>query len=162
MKGLISIVAFAVVLNPFLFVFAQENTKPVIFDEIKILVKKGDDISQKSVEVEFMQDSLTIAAKDGTLKKTFVYEDIKRAEYSYTKNPRWKTGLGLSAAALAFPLLWIATIPIGFTKHRRHWLTIQTEEDYAVLKLSKSNRKLFMPTFETKTGVTIDPVGEDK
>lgn len=162
MKTTISVIIFAIFLNPLVVLHAQKKADSVIFDEVKILLKDGEDTEQKSVSVEFSGEELNIVSKDGTTQKTFEYSEIKRAEYSYSKTPRWKTGLGLSAAAIAFPLLWVVTIPLGFTKHRRHWLTIQTADDYAVLKLSKSNRKLFMPTFETKTGVTIEAVGEDK
>ncbi len=99
---------------------------------------------------------------DKKIFKTFKYADIKDAEYSYTKNPRWKTGVGLGAASLLFPPLIFIAIPIAFSKHRRHWLTLRTGDDYAVLKLSKSNRKLIMPVFETKSGVNISGIGDDK
>ena len=132
------------------------------FSKIELLVPKGDKAEEKSVVVTFTADSMTITAKDSQFNKTFLYSDIKTAEYSYSKNPRWKTGLGLGAASIVFPPLLLIAIPVGFTKHRRHWLTVRTEKDYAVLKLSKSTRKLFMPTFETKAGVKIEAVGEDK
>lgn len=132
------------------------------FSKIELLVPNGNKVEEKSVVVKFTADSMIIAAKDSQFNKTFLYSDIKTAEYSYSKNPRWKTGLGLGAASIVFPPLLLIAIPIGFTKHRRHWLTIKTENEYAVLKLSKSTRKLFMPTFETKSGITIEAVGEDK
>lgn len=143
---------------------AQTKTaaKVATFEEIELLVQNGNNVDEKRVRVSFEEDSLTITSKNGAVGKTFRYADIRSAEYSYSKNPRWKTGLGLGAAALVFPPLWFVAIPIGFTKHRRHWLTIRTGEDYAVLKLSKSSRKLFIPAFETKSGVRITGVGEDK
>ena len=132
------------------------------FSKIELLVPGGDKAEEKSVVVTFTADSMIITAKDSRFNKTFLYSDIKAAEYSYSKNPRWKTGLGLGAASIVFPPLLLIAIPVGFTKHRRHWLTVRTEKDYAVLKLSKSTRKLLMPTFETKSGVKIEAVGEDK
>lgn len=83
-------------------------------------------------------------------------------EYSYSKNPRLKTGLGLGAASLLFPPLLFIAIPVGFSKHRRHWLTIKTENDFAVLKLSKSNRKFIIPAFKTNSGTNVETLGEDK
>jgi hypothetical protein len=162
MKKIISLLILAVFVNPLIFINAQAKTNPVKFDEIKILLQNGNDTDQRSVTVEFLEESLTIKSEKGAIDKTFKYSDIKRAEYSYSKNPRWKTGIGLGAASIIFPPLLLVAIPLGFTKHKRHWVTIQTENDYAVLKLSKSNRKMFMPTFETKTGVTIEAAGEDK
>ena len=119
---------------------------------------------KKSVELHFLEDELQIrSVANGTVLKTYKYADIKNSEYSYTKSPRWKTGLGLGAAAFfLFPPLLFVAIPLGFTKHRRHWLTIQTENDYAVLKLSKKNRKLILPALEIRTGVEVKGRGEDK
>ena len=141
---------------------AQNGVAATSFDEIELLVQKGNNTAEKSVQVRFAEDSLIIASKNGAITKTFRYSDIESAEYSYSKKPRWKTGLGLGAAALAFPPLLFVALPIAFSKHRRHWLTIRTGEDFAVLKLSKSSRKMFIPAFETKSGVRIKGVGEDK
>lgn len=162
MKTIFIIIILSILLIPVLGIHAQTNSNPVKFTEIKMLLKNGEDTDQESVRVEFLEDSMTIISEKNLINKTFKYADIKRAEYSYSKNPRWKTGLGLGAASVLFPPLLLVAIPLGFTKHKRHWVTIQTDKDYAVLKLSKSNRKMFMPTFETKTGVTIEAVGDDK
>jgi hypothetical protein len=141
---------------------AQGALDRASFSEIELLVQNGNDVDEKSVQVRFLEDSLTITSKNGAIAKTFRYADIKTAEYSYSKNPRWKTGLALGAASILFPPLLFLAVPLGFSKHRRHWVTIQTGADYAVLKLSKSTRKMFIPTFETKSGVTIKGVGEEK
>lgn len=151
----------AFVLNAALPVLAQTNGE--VFDKVELLVPNGEKISEKSVRVRFFENELQIeAVAGGEIYKTFKYSDIKDAEYSYSKNPRWKTGLGLGAASLLFPPLLFIAIPIGFSKHRRHWLTVKTDGDYAVLKLSKKNRKLILPAFEAKTGVTIKGEGENK
>jgi hypothetical protein len=158
---LAAILLCALVFNAFLPVFAQANVD--VFDKVELLVPSGDDIDEKSVRVRFLQDELQIeAVSGGKIYKNFKYSEIKDAEYSYSKSPRWKTGLGLGAASLLFlPLLFVA-IPVGFTKHRRHWLTIKTDGDYAVLKLSKKNRKLILPAFESKTGIRVGGAGENK
>jgi hypothetical protein len=90
------------------------------------------------------------------------YSDITAAEYSYTKNPRWKTGLGIGAAAFVFPPLLLIAIPVGFTKHRRHWVTVRTSNDFAVLKVGKGIRKLFIPAFETRSSVKVTALGDNK
>ncbi|HSK72759.1 MAG TPA: hypothetical protein VK892_13745 [Pyrinomonadaceae bacterium] len=159
MKRISFLLIIVFLLNSGGIVFAQSNPS---FAKVEMLVPNGNETSEKSVVVTFKENLMEIEAKNSSLKKTFNYSDIKAAEYSYSKNPRWKTGLGLGAASLVFPPLLLIAIPVGFTKHRRHWLTIRTENDYAVLKLSKSTRKLFMPTFETKSGIKIEALGEDK
>ncbi|HEX8368407.1 MAG TPA: hypothetical protein VF604_07680 [Pyrinomonadaceae bacterium] len=141
---------------------AQSKAADVSFNEVELLVQNGNNTDEKSVQMRLDENSLTIASKNGAITKTFLYSDIKSAEYSYSKNPRWKTGLGLGAASIVFPPLLLIALPVAFTKHRRHWLTIRTDDDYAVLKLSKSTRKMLIPAFETKSGVRISGVGEEK
>lgn len=159
---LAAVLLSAFVLNAALPGFAQQPNRDV-FGKVELLVPNGDKISEKSVRVRFLESELRIeAVADGKIYKNFKYSEIKDAEYSYSKNPRWKTGLGLGAASILFPPLLFIAIPIGFSKHRRHWLTIKTGGDYAVLKLSKKNRKLILPAFESATGVTVSGAGENK
>jgi hypothetical protein len=133
------------------------------FENIEIMEPKGDNLRETSVRVVLGETSMqVISSSNGTVLKEWSYDKIKSAEYSYTKNPRWKTGLGLGAAGVVFPPLLLIAIPVGFTKHRRHWVTIRTEDDFAVLKVGKGVRKIFMPAFETRTSVPIKALGDDK
>lgn len=158
---LVAILFVALASSTFGPAFAQTNTE--VFNKVELLVPDGEKIAEKNARLKFLEDELQIEAiVDKKILKTFKYSEIKDAEYSYTKNPRWKTGLGLGAAAVLFPPLFFIAIPIGFSKHRRHWLTIKTDGDYAVLKLSKNNRKLILPAFEAKTGLTITGAGDNK
>lgn len=133
------------------------------FENIEFIQPNGDNLRETDVRVEFNDTTMRVISRSNrTIIKEWNYSDIKSAEYSYTKNPRWKTGLGLGAASLLFlPLIFIA-IPVGFTKHRRHWVTVRTENDYAVFKVGKGVRKLFMPAFETRTSIQIQALGDDK
>ncbi len=133
------------------------------FEKVELLVPNGPKTGERSVTLTFLDDELVIAATGREkITKTFKYNEILDAEYSYTKNPRWKTGLGLGVASLVFPPLLLVALPMAFSKHRRHWLTIRTDNDFAVLKLSKMNRKLIVPTFETRSGVSVEGVGDQK
>lgn len=164
MKKLLTVILlFTVISNTTLLLSAQTPKKEEIFEKVELLVANGKRIGEKSARLHFLEGDLQIeSVTNGDILKTFKYSDIKDAEYSYSKNPRWKTGLGLGAAAVVFlPILFVA-IPLGFSKHRRHWLTIRTNNDYAVLKLSKRNRKLVLPAFESKTGIEVKGRGEDK
>ena len=133
------------------------------FDNIEFIQPNGDNLRETDVRVEFDETTMRVISRsNSTVLKEWKYSEIQSAEYSYTKNPRWKTGLGLGAASILFPPLLLIAIPIGFTKHRRHWVTVRTENDYAVLKVGKGVRKLFMPAFETRTSVQIQALGDDK
>ena len=141
----------------------QANTQHALFGKTKLLSQNGNEIKGISVQVRFKKDSLEIGAlTGGTIFKTFEYKEIKNAEYSYTKHPRWKSGLGLGATSMLFPPMLLVAIPLAFTKHRRHWLTVRTEKDYAVLKLSKSTRKILLPAFESYSSIKVEALGENK
>ncbi len=157
--GLIAILLF----NCVVMVNAQTILRDEVFEQIEMISQTGEKIVETDVSVHFGNDSMEIrASKTSAVLKTFKYTDIKNAEYSYSKNPRWKTGLGLGAAAVVFPPILLVAIPLGFTKHRRHWVTMRTEKDYAVLKVSKSLRKIFIPSFETHSSVKVEALGESK
>ena len=128
-----------------------------------MLAPAGDGTTETDVRVQFRDGSMVIvSASDGTVLKEMNYSEITAAEYSYTKNPRWKTGLGIGAAAFVFPPLLLIAIPVGFTKHRRHWVTVRTSNDFAVLKVGKGIRKLFIPAFETRSSVKVTALGDNK
>ena len=157
--GLIAVILFNCVATA----NAQTIAKDEIFQKMEMISQNGEKIVKTDVSVHFGNDSVEIkASKTGAVLKTFKYTDIKNAEYSYSKNPRWKTGLGLGATAIIFPPILLVAIPLGFTKHRRHWVTMRTEKDYAVLKVSKSVRKIFIPSFETHSSVKVEALGESK
>lgn len=142
---------------------APASNASTSFDNIELMEPNGDNLRERSVRVIFDETSMRfVSRQSGTVLKEWSYDKIRSAEYSYTKNPRWKTGLGLGAASIAFPPLLLIAIPVGFTKHRRHWVTIRTDDDFAVLKVGKGVRKVFMPAFETRTSVVIKALGDDK
>jgi len=159
------IVAFLTVflLSGTLAVNAQTTARNEVFGKMELLTQTNEKIREINVRVRFKDGLMQIeSTESGEIFKSFNYADIKKAEYSYTKKPRWKTGLGLGSTAIIFPPILLVAIPLGFTKHRRHWLTLRTNNDYAVLKLSKSTRKIFIPAFESYSSVTVEAFGEDK
>lgn len=150
-------------LSGILAVRSQTTARNEVFGKMVLLTQTNEKIREINVRVRFKDDLMLIeSTENGEVFKSFSYADIKKAEYSYTKKPRWKTGLGLGSTALIFPPILLVAIPLGFTKHRRHWLTLRTNNDYAVLKLSKSTRKIFIPAFESYSSVTVEALGEDK
>lgn len=142
---------------------AQTPSSQYSFQKVQMIERVAEKTHTREVRVVFGEDGLEVLSrKDGSVIRVFRYADIRRAEYSFSKAPRWKTGLGLGLAGVALPPLWLIALPLGFSKHRRHWFTVVTDSDFAVLKLSKSERKLFIPAFETRSGIAVTAVGEDK
>ena len=128
--------------------FAQTSQK---FDA-EMLVSNGKNQDEESISIQFNETSVTFLSNKTELTKTFNYADIKLAEYSYSQKPRYTTGAILGLAVSVFLL------PLMFTKSKKHWMTVQTEKDYVVLKLKKSNRRLITPSFETH-GVKVTDIG---
>ena len=138
-------------LTMFLFLYSALGVDPETFGKSKLVVQQGDKSKMVDVLVVFEEDRLLLTnKKKGEVLKTFEYKDIKSAEYSHSKHPRWKTG-----TALIIPLTNFA-LPFFFMKGKKHWLTIQTEGDYAVLKLDKKNYKFINAAFEGHSGVEVE------
>ena len=158
-KAIVFVILFSLTAGAYTPLSANLET----FQNIELMQANGDNLRETSVRVVFDEGAMRIISRsNNAVLKEWSYEHIKSAEYSYTKNPRWKTGIGLGAASIAFPPLLLLAIPIGFTKHRRHWVTIRTDNDFAVLKVGKGVRKVFMPAFETRTSVQIKALGDNK
>ncbi len=92
---------------------------------------------------------VVIEKKDGTPIKTFSYSDIRSGEYSFGKSPRWMTALLVSPLFL-------------FTGGEKHWFMVESDSDYALMQLDKSNYKLILTSFETRTGKRVETVEESK
>jgi len=130
------------------------------FEQIEILYPNNKKVS---VKVMFLDSEVQIVnKKGGSVLKTFKYTDINSAEYSFSRSPRWREGLAFGAAGILFPPLWLVALPMGFTKTQHHWLTFQSASDYVVLKVNKRVKRLFIPSFETHTGVKVEALGDSK
>lgn len=179
MKLIAYIVSIALLLNACPAIYAQETPpKPSeVFEKVELLTLNGKKLEKLPVRLRLEGKFLIVESKKTAEElKKFRYEDIKFAEYSYSKHPRWKSGAGAAAgvtgAAVAIsPYLLLAVVPwmaipaglmLARSKSKRHWLTIKTGDDYAVLKLDKDIGKLLLPAIETRTGLVVEDVGEKK
>jgi hypothetical protein len=106
------------------------------------------------------EDFQTIIEKDKfkANEKTFSFKDIKVADYSYSKKPMLSGG---GAIATALLVGFIFALPFLFIKKKNHWLTVQTEKEFAVMKLDGSNYRAIIADLETK-GVKVKEVKEEE
>ena len=65
------------------------------------------------------------------------------------------------AVATALLVSVLIGIPLLFVKKKNHWVTIRTENEFAVLKLGRSNFRQILAEFETH-GVKVNHVEEKK
>lgn len=171
----------AVTLNVFPKVYAQDKTSkvPEVFEKVELLVMNGQRVKKLPVRLKLEEKSLVVESKDSTDKlKAFDYEAVKSVEYSFTRHPRWKAGLGVGGGGIAlgggliaagaytgiffFLFTPSAGWALGKTKSRRHWLAVKTKDDYAVLRLDKNDYKYLLAAIETRTSLKVEDVGEKK
>ncbi len=83
--------------------------------------------------------------------KTFLFSDITAANYSFAKKPM----LSVGGATIALVVANVFAIPFLFMKKRKHWMTVQTKNEFVVIKLKGSNYRQIIAEFETH-GVTVN------
>ena len=128
--------------------------------KVEQVVNEGKDSKETDAILAIKQDSFSVTPDKAKFKasgKEFAYADIKTADYSYSKKPLLSTG-GAIATAL---LVGIIVLPLLFMKKKNHWLSIQTEKEFVVIKLDGSNFRQIVKEFETH-GVTVNTVDEEK
>ena len=131
-----------------LVVRAKIAREPLEFRHIQVSVQKEGKTKMRDARIFVENDLVRVVPNEGAAK-TFPSLQIKALTYSYSKHPRWK-----AAAAAAVPLVVFA-IPILFMKSKKHWLTIQGERDFAVLRLHKGNYKQVTAALQSHTGIEV-------
>jgi hypothetical protein len=121
------------------------------FGQAKWMGERDGKIKATSVTLCLEDERLVIRSATAELK-TLPYETIRSAAYTYTKKPRWKEGIGMGFLIGPFAL------PIFFLSGKSHWLTIHGQDGIVVVKLDKSNYKLFLPAFESRSGVKVETI----
>jgi len=128
------------------------------FDKVKFLRQDGDKSREVEAILELGADSLVVRNKEagGGVVKTLHYRAITYATYSQSKHPRWKEGVGAAIAVGVF------AAPVFFMKGTKHWLTVQSAEDFVVIRLDKNNYRLILPALETRSGKAVERAAGDK
>lgn len=153
-QALCVLVVFAIVTVTTRVAFAATNY------EVELTVAQGKKSVETDAVLTFEEKSFAVVPDKAGFKsnaKTFNYSDIKTADYSYAKKPMLSGG-GAVATAI---LLGLFVLPFLFMKKKKHWMTVQTEKDFAVIKLGDNNHRQIVAEFETH-GVKVNTVLEEK
>ena len=127
---------------------AQSNFD--LYDKAALSVQVDGESKSVDVFLQFDADSMAVMSKKTRQAvKDYPYADIRSLEYSYGKSPRWKTALLVSPLFL-------------FSSGKKHWLLTQGPNDFAMLRLDKSNYKMVLATLESKTGKKVTLSGDEK
>lgn len=152
---------FTTFLLTIVFILATSQLTFATDYEIEMVVPDGKKSKQTDAVLRINQDNFELIPDKKSFKqysKTFAYSDLKVADYSYSKKPMLSGG---GAIATALLVGFIFALPFLFIKKKNHWLSIQSEKDFAVLKLDGSNYKAIIAEMGTK-GVVVKEVKEEK
>jgi hypothetical protein len=133
---------------------AHTYSTELVVSEGKKSVETDADLTLNAENFTVVPDKKNFASSSKNIK----YSDIKVADYSYSKKPMLSGG---GAIATALLVGFIFALPFLFIKKKNHWMTIQTEKDFAVMKLGGDNFRQIRADFETH-GVKVNEVAEEK
>lgn len=129
--------------------------------EVEMVVPDGKKSKQTDAVLRINEKNFEILTDKDSFKqhnKNFNFAELKVADYSFSKKPMLSGG---GAVATALLVGFIFALPFLFIKKKNHWLSLQTEKEFAVLKLDGSNYKAIIAEFETH-GVKVTEVKEEK
>ncbi len=138
--------------------FSQTASKPYA---IELVVSEGKKSVETDADIVFNETTFTVVpdkSKYASDKKEFAYTDIVHADQSYSKKPMLSGG---GAVATALLVGFIFALPFLFIKKKKHWMTVQTASDFAVMKLGDKNYRQIAAEFETH-GVKVEDLKEQK
>ncbi|HMS09249.1 MAG TPA: hypothetical protein PKE66_07185 [Pyrinomonadaceae bacterium] len=136
--------------------YAQQ---PTVYS-IEMAVAQGKKSVETDADITFNESTVSIVPDKASMKesaKEFAYSDIKNIDYSFAKKPMLSGG---GAVATALLVGFIFALPFLFIKKKRHWAVIQTENDFAVMKLGTNNHRQIIAEFKAK-GVTVSELKEE-
>ncbi|HVE59714.1 MAG TPA: hypothetical protein VNB22_23080 [Pyrinomonadaceae bacterium] len=122
--------------------FAQTSANRYEAELLKNPNKGGKDTREVNAVLVFEKDALKIISrrKKETFKE-FKYSEIKYVEHSYSKEPFF------SNSTRTMMLSMLTGLPFFLGENEKHWLTVVTENDFAVLKIENDNFRLLKNEF---------------
>jgi hypothetical protein len=121
-----------------------------LFPNAQLTVAEGEKTKQVDVTIAYDAEGFQVIDKKSQKPvKQYSYKSFTAGEYSYSKSPRWKSGVFIS------PFLFLSS-------GKKHWFLVKTADDYALLRLDKGNYKMVIAEWETKTGLKAEAQGDNK
>jgi hypothetical protein len=152
---LTALIAFAFILVTSHAVLATD------YSGVELVVQDGKKSKETDVAFKLTESGMEILPKKKEFQqhaKSFKYSDIKVADYSFSKKPMLSGG---GAVATALLVGFIFALPFLFIKKKNHWLSIQTDNGFAVLKLDGSNYRAILADLGSH-GVKVTEVKEEE
>ena len=137
---------------------AYARTADKLYD-VELVVSEGKKSVETDADIIFGEKTFKVVPDKAKYKestKEFTYTEIKTADHSYSKKPMLSGG---GAVATALLVGFIFAIPFLFIKKKKHWMTVQTEKEFAVIKLGDKNFRNIVAELETR-GVKVNDLKE--
>jgi hypothetical protein len=150
--------ALVAIISLFIVTSAFARTTKGVYD-VELVVPEGKKSVETDADITFGETSFKVVpdkSKYGSMVKEFTYASIKNADHSYSKKPMLSGG---GAIATALLVGFIFALPFLFIKKKKHWMTVQTEKEFAVIKLGDQNFRQIVAEFETH-GVKVNELKE--
>jgi hypothetical protein len=129
---------------------------------VELVVTRGEKSVETDADIMFGETGITIVPDKRSFsdqRREFAYSQVKTVDYSYAKKPMISVG---GAVAVALLISVFAPIPFLFLKKKRYWMTVNTENGYAVLRLGDRNHRQIAAELRSR-GVTVsDLIKEGK
>lgn len=129
---------------------------------VELVVTKDKTSFETDADIIFGEKTVKIVPDKSSLSteiREFAYTDIKFAEQSYSKKPLFSVGGGITTVVLTSLIVPFIAVPFLFIKKKKHWMTVRTDDSYAVLKLGDRNFRQIAAELETR-GVKVSELKE--
>jgi serine/threonine-protein kinase len=117
------------------------------FGDIKLLLAEGEKTTDHDALLTFERGELIVRSRDtGAILKSLPYTSIAAATYSQSRRPRWQEDAGLTAISRNLGGSGF------FLRASKHWLALQTTNDYLIVRLDDKNVRPILSSLESRTG----------
>lgn len=154
---------FITLLTLFCFVTATSafaQTSPSRTYDVELMVPKDKKTVETDADITFDQMTFKVVPDKGQFAgetREIAYADIKNADHSYSKKPMLSGG---GAVATALLVGFIFAIPFLFIKKKKHWMSVQAGDKFAVIKLGDQNFRQIVAEFEAH-GVKVNDLKDE-
>ena len=137
----------------------SQTRAPRTYD-VELLVSKGKKSVETDADITFEEHVFKVVPDKSSFAdqgREIAYGDIKTADHSFAKKPMLSGGGDVATALLVG---FIFAIPFLFIKKKKHWMTVQAGEEFAVIKLGDKNFRQIVAEFESH-GVTVNDLKDE-
>jgi eukaryotic-like serine/threonine-protein kinase len=127
------------------------------FSEVRVLVADGSKTKEQDVSLTLESGGIVVRnGKGDQVLKALPYQEVLSATYSESKRPHWNATPGVAGVPSAFGGSG------SLFQRSRHWLTLQSKDDFLILRLEKDNLPAILPAIESRTGAHVQKVSEGR